>query len=308
MIPDNQNDQYAKESSRILLYTATAWDVLRNAVKDYQHNGDVNMAAAIAFYFILSIIPFFMLTILVAGLIFGANPDIPDELIRTIQTFHPYFSEEILVHFGRIEQKMQLLGWLGIILLVWFSSLVFNSVQTSLEIILRSPKKRKYVMSKFMAIAMIALGWAVIITTMGITYLATMIGKNSSVAQKSWVTYSLSHNIFFHYLLSYLIMVIFFAFVYKMIPKAEISWRNAFSASVLFSTLTEIGKHLFTWYISNYSRYHIIFGSLETLMVFVVWVFYVAAIFLFCAELISSYQKRDLILLEKTFLMSGDNK
>jgi CRP/FNR family transcriptional regulator, cyclic AMP receptor protein len=41
------------------------------------------------------------------------------------------------------------------------------------------------------------------------------------------------------------------------------------------------------------------------MVVILIWIFYVALIFLFCAELIASYQRRDLLLLEKTFLNLG---
>jgi CRP/FNR family cyclic AMP-dependent transcriptional regulator len=43
-------------------------------------------------------------------------------------------------------------------------------------------------------------------------------------------------------------------------------------------------------------------------VVLVVWVFYIALIFLFCAELISSYQRRDMILIEKALLKSGKDR
>jgi uncharacterized BrkB/YihY/UPF0761 family membrane protein len=64
----------------------------------------------------------------------------------------------------------------------------------------------------------------------------------------------------------------------------------------------EIAKQFFTWYVTSYTRYNVIFGSLEAVVILVVWVFYVALILLFCAELISSYQRRDMILLEKALL------
>jgi len=47
----------------------------------------------------------------------------------------------------------------------------------------------------------------------------------------------------------------------------------------------EIAKQLFTWYVANYTRYNVIFGSLEAVVILVIWVFYVALILLFCAEL-----------------------
>jgi len=54
--------------------------------------------------------------------------------------------------------------------------------------------------------------------------------------------------------------------------------------------------------VENYTRYDVVYGSLGTVVVVVIWIFYVAFMLLFCAELISSYQRRDLILLEKAFV------
>ncbi|MBN2514413.1 MAG: YihY/virulence factor BrkB family protein [Deltaproteobacteria bacterium] len=306
MTPTSENNKHMKESSGFILNTATAWDIVKNAIKDFQYNGCTNMAAAIAFYFILSAFPFFILTIIVSGLVFGSNPNLHDELIKIIQTFHPYFTGNLLEHLSQIEQKMKVLGWLGIILLAWFSSLIFNSAQTSLGIILRSQIQRKYVTSKLLIIVMILIGWTVLVVTIGITYLAAIFETNSSTIIKSWLVNRSGHHIIVRYLVPYLVIFMYFTFVYKIIPKTKISWGNAFSASLLFTTLAEISKNLFSWYIAHYSRYHIIFGSLENLMLFVIWVFYVALIFLFCAELISSYRKRDLLLLEKAFLSPED--
>jgi CRP-like cAMP-binding protein len=70
----------------------------------------------------------------------------------------------------------------------------------------------------------------------------------------------------------------------------------------------EIAKQFFTWYITSYTRYNVIFGSLEAVVILVIWVFYVSLILLFCAELISSYQRRDMILLEKALLKPGSGQ
>jgi CRP-like cAMP-binding protein len=69
----------------------------------------------------------------------------------------------------------------------------------------------------------------------------------------------------------------------------------------------EIAKQLFTWYLANYTRYNVIFGSLETVVILVIWVFYVALIFLFCAEIMSSFERRDMLLLEKALLKPHDS-
>jgi CRP-like cAMP-binding protein len=109
-------------------------------------------------------------------------------------------------------------------------------------------------------------------------------------------------SVVFLYGFPYLLMVLFFTVVYKLIPTKKVSLTEAVITSAIFSALMEVAKQFFAWYIANYTRYNIIFGSLEAVVILVIWVFYMALILLFCAELISSYQRRNLILLERAFL------
>ena len=83
-------------------------------MKNYKSNGDVNQAAAMAFYSILSAIPLFILTIIVAGYFFSSYPNVSDYIIDAIRGFNPYFSEKLLSQLGQIERKKHLLGWAGV--------------------------------------------------------------------------------------------------------------------------------------------------------------------------------------------------
>jgi membrane protein len=285
-----------------LLALATLWDILTDAIDNFRSNGDTNQAAALAFYAILSFIPLFMLTLLAAGLIFGSHPGIQERLIATIREFHPYFSGDFLMQVGRIEQTKKVLGWVGILSLVWFSAMIFNSLETSLDIIFRSKSKRNYILSKLLAVAMIPLGWAVAVTSIAITSIAAFVARYPLIAESGWLAATLVHGVLFRYVIPYLVMVAFFTFVYKVIPTGRVSLGGAFVGSALFSALMEAAKHLFTWYVAHYTRYDVIYGSLQTVVILVIWVFYVALILLFCAELVSSYQRRNLILLEKALM------
>jgi len=292
----------------LLLSCASAWDILINAVKNFQNNGDVNLAASIAFYAILSAIPLLILTLLTAGLIFGSNPAIQDELVRVIREFHPYFTGDLIGRLGEIEEKSKVLGWIGIIGLIWSSSLIFNSLQTALGIIFRSQRKRNYFIGKLLALSMIPIGWGVAIVNIVITYTASILDNSSLLAEGGWFLRTIFHSGIFRYLLPYLVLVAFFTFVYKAIPTTKVPFTSALAGSALFSGLMEVTKHVFTWYISRSTQYNIVYGPLETVVVLVVWVFYISLILLFCAELISSYQKRDLILLEKALIGSGGRR
>jgi len=284
------------------LVLATAWDILSDAIKNFQANGNTNQAAAISLYAMLSVIPLFILTILLASSIFSSHPNIQNELIEKIRGFHPYFSESLLSQLGPVEQKKELLGWVGIISLIWSSAMIFSAVETALNMIFRSRGQRNYVVSNLLAIAMIPTGWAVGIASVGITYVSTILVKQPPLFSNEFMILPFLHGALFRYVLPYMLTVAFFTIVYKIIPTGKVSLGSALTGAAIFASLMEIAKHFFTWYVSGDAKYHVVFGSLESVVILVLWVFYVALILLFCAELMSSYQRRNLILLEKAFL------
>ena len=213
----------------------------------------------------------------------------------------------MLTQFGHVEAKRELLGWLGIITLIWLSATIFGAVETALNIIFRSKIHRNYFASKLLAVAMIPLGWAIGMASVGITYVAAILAGQPLLAKGGLFFLAELQGMLFRYLLPYLVTVLFFTIVYKVIPTGKVDLKSALIGSAIFSALMEIVKQFFTWYVASYTRYHEIFGSLEAVVILVIWVFYTALILLFCAELISSYQRRDLILVEKTLLKSKKN-
>jgi membrane protein len=296
----NSKSPRARERSESLrMKAAGSWDILADTLKNYRLNGDANQAAAIALYAVLSAIPLFVLTIIVAGYIFSSYPHIQDDIVGAIRGFHPYFSENLLSQLGQIEKKQHLLGWLGVLGLIWLSAMIFNSVEKALNIIFRSQKKRNYFVSKLLAISMIPMGWIVGGASVVISYTAAMFVTQSEgmIGGLAFISKTL-----LRYVLPYLITVLFFSVVYRAIPTAKIRFSVALAGSAIFALLMEIAKQFFTWYIANYTRYDVIFGSLEAVVILVIWVFYIALIFLFCAEIMSSYQRRGIILLERAML------
>ena len=282
--------------------------MLRDAIHNYDANGDTNQAAAIALYAILSIIPLFILTLLIVNSLFSADPTIREKLIEGIRQVIPSFSGELFTQIGRIEGKKEVLGGVGIISLIWFSLAIFGAIEQALNFIIRSKARRNYFVSKLLAIAMLPMGWAVGVASVGISYVAAILTKQPILMPGVVIFLPAVEGFLFRYLLPYLATVIFFTVVYKVIPTGKVALTSALIGSAIFSLLMEIAKQFFTWYVANYTSYNVIFGSLEAVVILVIWVFYIALIFLFCAELISSYQRRDMLLIEKALLKSGKDR
>ena len=279
-------------------------DILFDAVRNFGQNGNNNQAAAIALYAILSAIPLFILTMIAASSFFSSNPQIQKDIIRAIQNFQPYFSGDILHQLGHIEGKRKVLGWIGVLGLVWLSAAIFNAIASALNNIFRSQKTRNYFVSKLMAFGMIPTAWVIGGLSVLMSYVAALLAKTPLVLPGDIeISLTLPAQIVLRYIIPYVMIVVLVTIVYRVVPTAKIRFRTALAGSAIFAFLLEIAKQFFTWYMTNYTRYDVIFGSLETVVILVIWVFYIALIFLFCAEVMASYERRDVLLLERALLM-----
>ncbi|MFA5181725.1 MAG: YhjD/YihY/BrkB family envelope integrity protein [Syntrophales bacterium] len=277
------------------------WDVFVDAVVNFDKNGNANQAAAIALYSILSFIPMFILTIIMVNQILGAFPHIQHEMLEGVKKLSPYFSGPLLEQLGGMEEKKHVLGWVGIITLIWFSSMIFGAIETAMSMIFHSHDRRNYLASKLLAIAMIPAAWAVAVASIVVTSIMALLAKQPLLAETVFQNFPMIKSAFFQYAIPFLVTVLFFTILYKVIPTGKIPLGIAITGGAIFSALMEVAKHFFAWYVANYTRYNVIFGSLETVVILVIWVFYIALILLFCAELMASFMRRDLILLHKAF-------
>lgn len=301
MIDEYQDKLATAHEKYMRMRAAGVWEILRDAYRNYTRNSEVNQAAAIAFYAILSLVPLFLLTLLATGYIFSAHPQIQTDIAANIRAIHPFFSDDLLNNIVRLRESHRVVGWIGIISLLWLSAMIFQALEKALNIIFRAKTLRNFVESKLLALAMIPLGWLVSIISVGISYVAMVAWKQSPLGKSSFLSYC--YTVIPRHLIPYLLTIAFVTLLYRIIPKTRISLRGAIGGAAIFATLLEAAKYFFAWYIANYTRYDVIFGSMEAVVLLVIWVFYVAMLLLFCAELISSYERRDLILLEQALLM-----
>jgi membrane protein len=84
-------------------------------------------------------------------------------------------------------------------------------------------------------------------------------------------------------LVSFLLIAVLFAAIYKVLPDRPIQWRDVVVGSVVTSLLFSGGKSLIGWYIGS-SAVASAYGAAGALIVLLLWVYYSAQIFLLGAE------------------------
>ena len=62
--------------------------------------------------------------------------------------------------------------------------------------------------------------------------------------------------------------------IYRIIPSKKVHFTSALQAALFTGLFWELAKHLFNWYVVHLARYSIFYGSLSTLVILVLWVYY----------------------------------
>ena len=83
-------------------------------------------------------------------------------------------------------------------------------------------------------------------------------------------------------------ITLLFAAIYKILPDADLTWRDVTVGAVVTALLFTIGKSLIGWYIGG-STIATSYGAAGALLVVLLWVYYSAQIFLLGAEFTSAW-------------------
>jgi membrane protein len=77
---------------------------------------------------------------------------------------------------------------------------------------------------------------------------------------------------------------VLFGLIYKVVPDAEIRWRDVLEGAAAASLMFAIGKMLLSYYIAH-SSLQSTYGAAGSFVVLLLWVYYSAQILFFGAEL-----------------------
>jgi len=261
----------------------------------------MNLSAALAFYTILSLIPFLFLIVSAAGFILGSSDDAHRMSMSFFDRLYPQASAIIFKEVKAISQRAGVLGWVGILSMIWTTSVIFSSLEYAMGVVFRVEKRRIFLKSKLLALAMIPAAGALFLFSLFVTAFSGIMGTYEfkifgvNLASSDFLEFIVG------YVFPYLVLALAFTAIYRIIPNTWIALRHALAGGASCAFLFEVAKHFFAWYIAQSSQYNVIYGSLGAIIITVLWAFYSSSILLFCAEVVSAYRRRDVTLLEKAF-------
>lgn len=269
-------------------------DVLFEAFREFFSDNCLNLSAAIAFYSILSVIPIIFFILFASGLIIGSSESAYTAVVEFVRQIHPYLEDKLLLGIKNLSETGGVLGWVGFAFLLWISTMIFSSLDVAFTIIFGINKRgRFFFKSILIAVAVIPLGVIAILFSILINIAAVIIENTGLVLFGFDIGNLIVNATLIRHIIPIAVVIVFFTLIFKFIPNKKIYFSHALMGGVICSVLLEIAKLLFGLYLSSGGNpANFVYGPLNALIYIVLWVFYLASMILFSAEIISVLERK----------------
>jgi membrane protein len=259
----------------------------REAVSGWASDRAPSMGAAISYYSMFSIAPLLVIVIAVAGMFFGEDAvrgAVFGQLADLMGEGGAKAVEEMLAHAQ--EPKTGAIATIAsVFVLLLGASGVFGELQLSLDRIWEVPAKVKESgLFKFLRARLLSLGMVLVMAFL-IT-VSLVLSAALAALGKWWGPFFKGWELIGHALdigVSFAMLAVVFAAVYKLMPRANIRWRDVWVGAAVTALLFAIGKFAIGLYLGK-SSVASSFGTFGSLVIVMLWMYYSAQIFLLGAE------------------------
>jgi membrane protein len=235
-----------------------------------------NMAASISYYSFLSLFPLLLSLLAIFGMFFPSE-SILQQLINLVGNFLPGSKGLLENNIGDIVRFRGALGAVGILGLLWSGSGVFSAINQAINRAWDIKYEHPFYIRKPREFLMLFIAGILVILSIGATTLLSQIGRIDLPVSGAVVNIGAA-------ILAFFFSLVVFTLAHKFTPLNGVSWRHVWPGAVLSTFLFEIAKTLFVFYLNNFNRYDVIYGSLASVIILLVWIYYSAFILLLGAE------------------------
>jgi membrane protein len=261
------------------------WWQLRETAQAWREDNAFRMAAALAYYSVFSLIPLLLLGIGAVDVFLGeqvASGEFQGQL-QEIAGREPGLAVEGVLRDVHETGTSTLCTAVGLGALVVGACWVLLELQDALNTIWRSPARAG--VGWLGRLASWLVSFAAVLGT-GLLLVAMIAGTLALTQGMLDLQVALTYPWLIHALNAFLSLVLvvgLFAFLYRILPRAPVRWRDVWAGALLAGLLYEAGKDAISIYVGFFVRSSA-FGAATSLVAVLIWVYCSALIFIFGAE------------------------
>ena len=267
---------------------------LLDVLKGFRDNQGLLLAGAIAYYTLLSIIPVFALVLIVLSQ-FIEQELLLETVSAILALAAPVRSEVLATHLEAFLSNWKVIGIMGVVFMLFFSSLAFRVLENSISMIFfhrHLDQRRHFLVSAmlpYVYILLLAAGFLVVSLMAGWLHqhssdTPTLIGIDINMTSTTATVL---------YMLGVLGEVLLLTSIYLVMPVGRLAWSHALVGGIVATLLWEGTRHVLVWYFTTLSFVSIIYGSLATTIIILLSFEFAAIILLLGAQVIAEYERID---------------
>ena len=270
------------------------WSILKQTIAEWTEDKVPQLGAALAFYTALSIAPLLVISLAVAGMVFGkdaARGEVQQQMSSLVGEQGGKAIEQMIASARQTQRGCTCNG-----AQCYYSCLRrirgVRPAAAKLEHHLGSAAEAGrglmgVIRDRFLSVAMVfGVAFLLLVSLLlsaALTSLATLLNRLPESL------YWLSEAI--HFGVSFVIITMLFAMMYKYLPDVKIAWRDVWLGAAITAALFTIGKFAIGLYLGHSSMASS-YGVAGSFVVLLVWVYYSSQILFFGAEFTQVYANR----------------
>ena len=268
------------------------WETLKETFTEWNNSNATRDSASIAYYAIFSIPGLLIIIIWIAGNFFGQEA-IQGQIsaqINSVLGTEASKSIESMIASALIDKDNIIMKTVGVFALIFGGTTVFFQLQKSLNTLWDIEAAPKKAIIKFILDRANSLGMILVI---GFLLMITMVLSSAISFLNNYITYRLGLETYIlmelvNYVIGFILVVLVFAFMFKVLPDVEISWKSVWLGAILTAILFTLGKFLLSLYFAELKPTSV-FGTAGTIVLIMMWINYSCMLVFFGAEFTKVY-------------------
>jgi YihY family inner membrane protein len=281
--------QFARQTARVL---HNPWAFAWQALKSFRANQGLLLAGAVAYYALLSIVPLMILSVIALSH-WVEQALLLQTVGRYLEWLVPGQSAAVVAELARFLAHRELMGWVLLASMLFFSSLAFSVLQSAMQAIFHH--RRKLSQRHFLVSALIPYLY-ILCLSVGLLLVTLVAGSFQALGQREveflgrdWSLNGLSGVML--YLLGLAGEVFVLASVYMVMPGGRPSLPLALMGALAAALLWELSRHVLVWYFGTLSQIGTVYGSLTTAIAVLLSLEIAATLLLFGAQVIAEFER-----------------
>ena len=266
--------------------------VFKDAFSGFGNDNITKLSGSLAYYTVFSLGPLLVVIISLCSIFLGREA-VEGKIYEQLSSFvggDTALQLQQIIKNASINGKGHVAAVIGVITLLIGATTVFGDIQDSINRIWgikAKPKKGwlKMLRNRFLSFSVIASLGFLLLVSLGISaIIEALMGKFQATYPDVAVIFVYIINL----LLTLGITSLIFGVIFKVLPDAQIKWKDVMTGAITTAILFMLGKFAISFYISK-ANVGTTYGAAGSIVILLIWVYYSSIILYFGAEFTKFY-------------------